>query len=114
MPKGTIGALCACPVLPNSVSNSQCNTTLNLACYISTTDAANCAVGAAGLGTVYTTTTCNCSVYSTSPTVTSSTYNRCISIIHFLFKKFIYFFKFYMFNNNNRCDCKDSTYYWDG
>ena len=89
MPKGTIGALCSCPTLPNSISNSQCNTTLNLACFVSTTDAANCAVGNVGSGTVFTTIKCDCAVYSNTPTtVTTSTYNR--------------------------CDCKDNTYYWDG
>ena len=68
--KGGLGAICGCPTLPNYISNSQCNTSLNLACYV----ASACSVG---LGTVYTLTPCNCAEYSTSPTVTTSSFNRC-------------------------------------
>ena len=64
--KGTIRASCSCPTVN---SNSQCNTTLNLACYVSSV----CALGTNNVQ--YTTATCNCATYSSG--VTTSAYNTC-------------------------------------
>jgi hypothetical protein len=65
--KGTIAATCSCPTF--STTNSQCNTTLNLACYVGS------ACSGGSNGNQYTTTACNCATYSTG--VTTSTFGRC-------------------------------------
>ena len=74
--KGGLRSTCACPTV--STANSQCNTTLNLACYV-----ASACPGAIGSGTVYTTSACNCGAYTAASTTSLAGTCDCKSTVSF-------------------------------